>query len=40
MPLTIRPAVLADAPLIVEFNRLMALETEGKTLDPVILRTA
>lgn len=33
MPLTIRPAVVADAPLIVEFNRRMAEETEGKALD-------
>ena len=37
MPLTIRPATPADAPLIVEFNRLMALETESKTLDPAVL---
>ena len=37
MPLTIRTAAPADAPLIAEFNRLMALETEGKTLDPAVL---
>lgn len=38
MPLSIRQAVLSDAPLIIEFNRLMALETEGKPLDPPILK--
>ena len=37
MPLSIRRAVPADAPLIVEFNRLLAQESEGKTLDPVLL---
>jgi GNAT superfamily N-acetyltransferase len=37
MPLTIRQARPADAPLIVEFNRRMALETEHKVLDQVIL---
>jgi ribosomal protein S18 acetylase RimI-like enzyme len=35
---TIRPAALADAPVIIEFNRLMALETENKTLPPAILK--
>jgi ribosomal protein S18 acetylase RimI-like enzyme len=35
--LSIRRAALADAPVIMEFNRLLALETEGKTLDSVIL---
>jgi GNAT superfamily N-acetyltransferase len=33
MPISIRPADPADAPVIVEFNRLLALETEGKVLD-------
>ncbi len=33
----VRPAVPADLPLIVEFNRLLALETESKVLDPSIL---
>jgi ribosomal protein S18 acetylase RimI-like enzyme len=34
----IRPARLDDADVIREFNRLMALETENKTLDPAILK--
>ena len=33
----IRPAVAADLAAIVEFNRLLALETESKVLDPAIL---
>ncbi|HLN29725.1 MAG TPA: GNAT family N-acetyltransferase [Gemmataceae bacterium] len=37
MAFTIRRAVPADAPTIVEFNRLMAQESEGKTLDANIL---
>jgi ribosomal protein S18 acetylase RimI-like enzyme len=37
MPLSIRLATLADAPVVAEFNRLLAAETEGKTLDPVVL---
>jgi ribosomal protein S18 acetylase RimI-like enzyme len=37
MPLSLRQAGPADAPLLVEFNRLMAEETEGKTLDPAVL---
>lgn len=37
MPLTVRPARTADAPAIVEFNRRLAAETEGKTLDPAAL---
>jgi GNAT superfamily N-acetyltransferase len=37
MQLSIRLAVLADAPIIAEFNRLLAEESEGKTLDPVVL---
>jgi GNAT superfamily N-acetyltransferase len=38
MPLTVRPAVATDAADIVEFNRLLALESEGKALDPGLLR--
>jgi ribosomal protein S18 acetylase RimI-like enzyme len=34
---TIRPAQPSDLAVIVEFNRRLALETEGKVLDPVIL---
>jgi GNAT superfamily N-acetyltransferase len=37
MPLSIRRGGPADAPVIVEFNRLLAQETEGKTLDLAIL---
>ena len=33
----IRDAVPADRPVIVEFNRLLAVETEHKVLDPAIL---
>ncbi len=33
----IRDAVPTDRPFIVEFNRLLAIETERKVLDPVIL---
>ena len=36
MPL-IRDARPADVPVIVEFNRCLALETEGKTLDGAVL---
>ncbi len=39
MPLIIRRATAADAPTIVEFNRLLAEESEGKTLDLTALRT-
>jgi GNAT superfamily N-acetyltransferase len=38
MNMIIRPAVLADVDVICEFNRLMAQETEGKTLDPATLQ--
>jgi GNAT superfamily N-acetyltransferase len=34
----IRRAVLADLDTVVEYNRLLALETESKRLDPVVLR--
>ncbi len=37
MPLSIRRAGPADAAVIVEFNRLLAAESEGKTLDPAVL---
>jgi GNAT superfamily N-acetyltransferase len=33
----VRPAVPADLATIVEFNRLLALETESKHLDPAVL---
>lgn len=35
--LVIRDATLADAPTIVEFNSLMAWETERKRLDPAMI---
>jgi GNAT superfamily N-acetyltransferase len=37
MPMTIRAATLADAPVVVEFNCLLAQESEGKTLDAALL---
>jgi GNAT superfamily N-acetyltransferase len=37
MPLTIRRAVAADLTTVVDFNRRLALETEGKTLDLPLL---
>ena len=37
MNMIIRPATLADAKVVAEFNRRLALETEGKTLDPAVL---
>jgi ribosomal protein S18 acetylase RimI-like enzyme len=37
MPLTVRLATRADAPVITEFNRLLALESEGKVLDAALL---
>jgi GNAT superfamily N-acetyltransferase len=37
MSLVIRPAIPADAPVVAEFNRLLALESEDKILDPIIL---
>jgi ribosomal protein S18 acetylase RimI-like enzyme len=37
MPLTIRPATHNDAPTIIEFNRRLAFESEGKSLDPALL---
>jgi len=33
MPIRVREAVLADADVIIEFNRLLALETEHRALD-------
>ncbi len=33
----VRPACIADQPLIAEFNRRLAIETERKVLDPAIL---
>src|SRR5262245_53766191 len=37
MPVTVRRAAPADAPVVVEFNRLLAEESEGKTLDLSLL---
>ena len=37
MPLSIRQATAADAVIVVEFNRLLAQESEGKALDPAVL---
>jgi GNAT superfamily N-acetyltransferase len=37
MPLTVRRALPADAATVVEFNCLLALESEGKELDPAVL---
>ncbi len=37
MSLSIRRGVHADAAVIIEFNRLLAEESEGKTLDPAVL---
>jgi ribosomal protein S18 acetylase RimI-like enzyme len=38
MPLAIRRATPADAPVVVEFNRRLAEETEGVVLDLALLR--
>jgi ribosomal protein S18 acetylase RimI-like enzyme len=37
MPVNVRRAKPADAAIVAEFNRLMALETENKVLDPKVL---
>ena len=37
MPILVRRATPADAAVVCEFNRLLALESEGKTLDPALL---
>jgi GNAT superfamily N-acetyltransferase len=37
MPLTIRRAAPADVPVIVEYNRRLARETEAKELDPAVV---
>ncbi len=37
MAVRVRQATPADAAVIVEFNRLLAQESEGKTLDPAVL---
>jgi GNAT superfamily N-acetyltransferase len=37
MTLAIRQATPADAPTVIEFNRLLAEESEGKILDPAVL---
>lgn len=36
-PVTVRRATAADADTVAEYNRRLALETEGKTLDPATL---
>jgi GNAT superfamily N-acetyltransferase len=38
MPPTVRRAIVDDAPFLAEFNQRLASETEGKTLDPDVLR--
>jgi GNAT superfamily N-acetyltransferase len=38
MKITIRQATIADAPVIVRFNSLLAAETENKTLDQALLQ--
>lgn len=38
MSIVVRPAVAADAATVIEFNRLLALESEGKTLDSARLQ--
>jgi ribosomal protein S18 acetylase RimI-like enzyme len=37
VPLTVRRATPADVAVVVEFNRLLARESEGKALDPAVL---
>lgn len=37
MPPTVRQAIAADAPVIVEFNCRLAAESENKTLDPAVV---
>jgi GNAT superfamily N-acetyltransferase len=37
MPLIVRRAAAPDLPTLVEFNRRLAKESEGKTLDPAVL---
>ena len=38
MSIAIRRATIGDAAVISEFNRLLALESEGRALDPVVVR--
>ncbi|MDP2884267.1 MAG: GNAT family N-acetyltransferase [Ignavibacteria bacterium] len=38
MKITIRQTTIADAPVIVRFNSLLAAETENKTLDQALLQ--
>ena len=38
MDITLRQATVADAPIVVRFNSLLAAETENKSLDQVLLR--
>src|SRR5689334_15390971 len=37
LSLRVRPATVADAEVVAEFNRLLALESEGKALDLQLL---
>src|SRR5436305_10217037 len=37
MPPTVRRAAAADAPVLVEYSRRLARESEGKALDPAVL---
>lgn len=37
MTLILRPAIPADAPILIDFNQRLALESEGKQLDSEIL---
>ena len=37
MPLSLRRAAPADGPVVAEFNRRLARESEGKALDPAVL---
>src|SRR5579871_1736252 len=37
MPIVVRPARPSDASIIVEFNCRMAMETEGKALEPAVV---
>jgi GNAT superfamily N-acetyltransferase len=37
MPFTVRPATLADAPTVADFNSRLARETEDVTLDPATI---
>ncbi len=38
LSIRVRPGTPDDLDIVMEFNRYLALETEGKTLDPALLR--